>query len=102
MTSQVIAVKNNTNATIASVKVECGFYSGEVLSGSGFAYLHDIEPGQTVQGEVVGFFGVGPDRTDCRISNIINRFSDHRRWLPDRRDAESGDANFVGTIRITF
>lgn len=73
--SQVIAVKNNTKATIASAKVECGFYSGEVLSGTGFAYLHDIEPGQTAQGEVVGFFGVGPDRTDCRISNIINRFT---------------------------
>jgi hypothetical protein len=55
--SQVIAVRNNTNAIIASAKVECGFYSGEVLSGSGFAYLHDIEPGQTAQGEVVGFFG---------------------------------------------
>ena len=46
--SQVIAVRNNTNAIIASATVECGFYSGEVLSG---------EPGQTAQGEVVGFFG---------------------------------------------
>ena len=74
--SQVIAVKNNTNATIASAKVECGFYSGEVLSGSGFAYLHDIEPGQTAWGEVVGFFAheAGPNRADCRISNMINRF----------------------------
>jgi hypothetical protein len=74
--SQVIAIKNNTNATIASAKVECGFYSGEVLSGSGFTYLHDIEPGQTARGEVVGFFAheAGPNRTDCRIGNIINRF----------------------------
>ena len=77
-------------------------FSGSAIILCKFAYLHDIEPGQTVQGEVVGFFGVGPDRTDCRISNIINRFSDHRRWLPDRRDAESSDANFVGTIRVTF
>jgi hypothetical protein len=44
--SQVIAVKNNTIATIASAKVECGFYSGEVLSGSGFAYLHDLSLGK--------------------------------------------------------
>jgi hypothetical protein len=74
--SQVIAVKNNTNATISSAKVNCGFYSGEVLSGSGFAYLHDIEPGQTAQGEVVGFLAheAQPNRTDCRISNVINRF----------------------------
>jgi hypothetical protein len=74
--SQVIAVRNNTNATIASAKVECGFYRGEVLSGSGFAYLHDIEPGQTAWGEVVGFFAheAGPNRADCRISNMINRF----------------------------
>jgi hypothetical protein len=74
--SQVIAVKNNTNATITSAKVECGFYGGEVHSGSGFAYLHDIEPGQTAQGEVVGFLAheAEPNRADCRISNIINRF----------------------------
>jgi hypothetical protein len=76
MASQVITVRNNTSATISSAKIECGFYTGEVLSGSGFGYVHDIEPGQTAQGEVVVLFAheVDPRRTDCRISNIINRF----------------------------
>jgi hypothetical protein len=74
--SQAIAVKNNTNATIASAKVECGFYSGEVLAASGFTYLHDIEPGQTARGEVVGVFAheTGPNRTDCQIGTVLNRF----------------------------
>jgi hypothetical protein len=65
---QLIAVKNNTNATF-NVTVECGFFRGNALIDTGSASLSNVQAGQTAYEEVTA---TDPDanRVECRVSGI--------------------------------
>jgi hypothetical protein len=42
---QVISVENRTSRKFSRIHVECGFYAGNKLVGSGGTSIHELQPG---------------------------------------------------------
>ncbi len=69
-TTIVLGLKNNTQTTIASASVNCGFYRGDELVDDGDAAFVNLQPNQIGYGHTSGK-GEDITRIDCRI-DIVN------------------------------
>lgn len=67
-TEQTIALKNTGNRTIASAIIECGFFDGECLVGSGVGPIYNLPPQETGYQDVDVWQNA--DRAVCRVSSI--------------------------------
>jgi hypothetical protein len=67
---QVVAAKNNAEAPITALYVECGFFHGDALLGAGTGTAFNVEAGQTAYIEVIVDDASDSDRTECRVSGI--------------------------------
>ena len=68
--TQVISVENRTSRTIARVHVECGFYAGTRLVGSGGATINNLQPGSIGHDEAVALNASDADNAKCRIESV--------------------------------
>jgi hypothetical protein len=67
--SQVISVENKTSRNFSRIHVECGFYAGNNLVGSGGASLHDLQAGTIGHDDVVALNAGDTDNVKCRIES---------------------------------
>lgn len=65
--TQVVAVKNNTNILLRSVRVKCEFFRDNDLLATGTAILKNVGPGQAaVRSAIADGAGIA-NRTQCLI-----------------------------------
>lgn len=63
---QLLSVKNNRTTTIGYLGIECAFFHGDELLGTGGERKDNVKAGETVYSEI-GSEVSGADRTECRI-----------------------------------
>jgi hypothetical protein len=68
--SQVISVENRTSKAIDRVRIECGFYAGTRLVGSGGASIRNLQPGAIGHDEAVALHASDADNAKCRIESV--------------------------------
>ena len=66
---QVISVENRTSSKLSRIYVECGFYAGNKLVGSGGASIHELRAGAIGHDEVVALHASDADSVKCRIES---------------------------------
>ena len=64
---QMVTVINHSRMAIKFIKVDCGFFRGDLLVEANFALVENLDPGQSGYAEVTGWLP-SIDRADCRIS----------------------------------
>jgi hypothetical protein len=67
--SQVLAVENRTSRRFSRIHVECGFYAGKILVGSGGTSFHDVQPGSIAHDSAVAIGASDADNVKCRIES---------------------------------
>jgi hypothetical protein len=65
--TQIVGAKNNTNETIQTLWVECGFFRKGALLGAGAGYAENLTPAQSAYIEVAANHTEGADSADCRL-----------------------------------
>jgi hypothetical protein len=65
---QMLTVINNSAMTVKSIRVECGFFHGDLLIGKDSGYASDVLPGQSAYVHMSAYV-LSTDRTDCRIES---------------------------------
>jgi hypothetical protein len=63
----VLALENRSSRTFSRIRVECGFYAGSQLVGSGGASFDDIQPGSIAHNDAVDLGASDADNVKCRI-----------------------------------
>ena len=66
---QVLSVENRTSKSYSRIHVECGFYAGSKLVGSGGASFHDVQPGSLAHNDAVALGASDADNVKCRIES---------------------------------
>src|SRR5688572_24545976 len=66
---QVLGLENRTAKTLSRVRVECGFYTGDKLVGSGGASFHDLQPGTIGHNDASAVGASDADNVKCRIES---------------------------------
>jgi hypothetical protein len=63
----VISVENRTDKAFKTIKVSCGFYSGDHLLGSGFTFIENLQPGSVGHETVLARGAIDARTADCRV-----------------------------------
>jgi hypothetical protein len=71
MAHQLLSAKNNRTTVIEGFNVDCAFFRGDDLIGTGVGLKLDVKPGETVYMEVDGIHANGADRTECRVGVVM-------------------------------
>ncbi len=66
---QVISVENRTLRKFSRIHVECGFYAGNELVGSGGASIHELQPGTIGHDHVAAINASDTNNVKCRIES---------------------------------